>query len=140
MIYALIYLNGFEISRPHVFRSVDPKALDTKADQIIDEVSNLASDIILAPIKIIKTHQVTVADFSWVLVVANLAVGLVEVQSRKGNSWIVLSTSIEARAPSAGTRSVNIAQMFDTRDMSFYTILIGDNYLKYLYKYFGPNM
>jgi len=84
-----------------VLGRVNSESLDTKIDQIVDVVSNLAPDVILATVKIIQTNEVAVADLSRVLVVADLTVGLVEVPTGKWNSWIILSATIEAGASSA---------------------------------------
>ena len=99
------YLNCFKIFWPHVFGAINSESRDTKVNKIIDVVSNLAPNIILAPIKIIEANNTTVADLCWVLEVANLTVRMVEVCCRKWNSRIIQTGAIESGATSSSSRT-----------------------------------
>ena len=98
-------LDIFEIFRPHVLRCVHPDALHPEAGEVIDESGNLASDVIAAAVEVVETDQVAVTNLGDILVVADLAVGLVEVRAGVGNSRVVLATSVEVGTSDAFARA-----------------------------------
>ena len=62
-----------------MLRCVHPDALHPEVGEVIDESGNLASDVIAAAVEVVEADQVAVANLGDILVVADLAVGLVEV-------------------------------------------------------------
>jgi hypothetical protein len=50
-----------------VLGSVDSESLDSEPDEVVDEVSNLSSDVILSAVQIVQTDEVTVANFIRIL-------------------------------------------------------------------------
>ena len=83
-------LDGLKITWPHVLTGINSESLDSNVDEIIEVVSNLSSDIVLATIQIIETDQVAVPHLIRISIVLDLTVGLVEVKAAEWNSRIIL--------------------------------------------------
>merc|ERR1711892_1411301 len=83
-------LNSLQVPGPHVFTSIYSEATDTNVDHVVEEVGNLAPDIVLATVQIIEGHQVAVTNFVNISVVIDFTVGLVEILVGKGDSVVAL--------------------------------------------------
>ena len=87
--------------RPHVLRSINPESSDTQINQPIKHLNYLLSDIRLRMVQVMKSHQLTVADFHRIIPVVDGACGLVEVVGVEGDGRVAHGVGISFGASSA---------------------------------------
>lgn len=75
--------------------SVHSESLDAQANQIVDVVGCLLPDVVGAAVQVIETDQVAVSDLVGIIVVVDVALGLMEVIGPIGHGWVVLQIEIE---------------------------------------------
>ena len=84
------HLDRGQVLGPHVLGGVHPESLDSQVDQVIDVPGDHDVDVGLGAVEVVEAGQVAVPDLGGVVVVANVAVRLVEIQIRVGNAGVVL--------------------------------------------------
>jgi hypothetical protein len=88
-----------------VFGSVDTESFDSQVDKIVDVVSHFLPYVVLTTVQVVQADQIAVTDLIGVLVIADLAVGLVEISTSEGNSRVFLISSVATGASSTSSRS-----------------------------------